>query len=51
MSNNRYRSNKITLINDPKLLINNKSFPKFEYEHAGPPTLGLFPSLYCLDIY
>lgn len=32
MSNNRYRSNKITLIKDPKLLINNKSFPKFEYE-------------------
>ena len=32
MSNNRYRSNKITLINNPKLLINNKSFPKFEYE-------------------
>jgi len=32
MSNNRYKSNKITLIKDPKLLINNKSFPKFIYE-------------------
>ena len=32
MPNNRYKSDKITLIKDPKLLINNKSFPKFEYE-------------------
>jgi len=32
MSNNRYKSNTITLIKDPKLLINNKSFPKFKYE-------------------
>ena len=32
MSNNRYKNNKITLIKDPKLLLNNKSFPKFEYE-------------------
>ena len=32
MSSNRYKSDKITLIKDPKLLINNKSFPKFEYE-------------------
>ena len=32
MSNKRYINDKITLIKDPKLLINNKSFPKFEYE-------------------
>jgi len=32
MSNKRYINDKITLIKDPKLLINNKSFPKFIYE-------------------